>query len=232
MVFVASPVFAQADAATADTTTEHSMKKPDSAGHQLCIGIDLVSPVRNAFYTDRHGYEGEADYYLRNEFYLAAEAGSGGSKVDYPDLKYTTTNTFFRAGFNKTILARESKTDWDMMFFGLRAAYTQVTRSAASFTVLDSMWGNTTGSRPDTHFGVIWAELTGGMRVELLKGLFAGWNLRGKFIMNGKSFQKDAPLYIAGYGKGDKNSSFDFNLYISYGFRWARKFKAASVGIK
>ncbi len=222
MVFGASPVFAQADTATIDTT-EHVVKKPDSAGHQLCLGFDIVSPVRNSFYTDRFSYEAEADYYLHNEFYLAAEAGWGGSKVDYPDLKYTTTNTFFRAGFNKTILTRESKTDWDMMFFGLRVAYTQVDRSAATFTIIDSMWGNTQGTRSGRNFGVVWAELTGGMRVQLLRSLFAGWNLRGKFLMNGKSFKQDAPLYIAGFGKGDKSAVFDFNLYISYAIRWGRK---------
>ena len=39
-------------------------------------------------------------------------------------------------------------------------------------------------------------------------------NLVGKFVMNGKSFRDLSPLFIAGYGKGDKNANFDFNLYI------------------
>jgi hypothetical protein len=61
------------------------------------------------------------------------------------------------------------------------------------------------------------------MRVELAKGLLAGWNLRGKFLMNGRSFKDLAPLNIAGYGKGDKNANFDFNLYLAYAIRWNRK---------
>ena len=65
------------------------------------------------------------------------------------------------------------------------------------------------------------------MRVELFKGLFAGWNMRAKFLMNGRSFKDDAPLYIAGYGKGDKGAVFDFNLYISYGIRWKRTYRPA-----
>ena len=228
-ILSSSPVFAQADTARADTLSEHKVKKVDSAGHQLCLGIDIVNPVRNNYYTDRYGYEAEADYYLRNEFYAAAEAGWGGSKVNYPDLKYTTANNFFRIGFNKTILTRDNWHDWDMMFFGLRGAFTEIDRSASTFTILDSLWGNRSGSRSGIKFNAIWAEITGGMRVEILHGLYAGWNMRGKFLMNGKSFRNDAPLYIAGYGKGDKNSAFDFNLYISYGIRWKRHYKVENV---
>ena len=223
LAFCSSPVYAQPDATKADSLSVEKVKKHDSAGHQLCLGIDLVSPVRNSFYSDRYGYEIEGDYYLRNEFYLAVEGGWGGSKVNYPDLKYTTTNTFFRVGFNKTILPRDNKQDWDMMFFGLRAAFTPIDRSAASYTILDSLWGNSPGTQKAIKFNAIWAELTAGMRVELVQGLFAGWNVRGKFLMNQKSFRNDAPLYIAGYGKGDKNAVFDFNLYLSYGIRWKRK---------
>jgi hypothetical protein len=223
LVFCSSSAYAQADTTRADSLSEKKVRKPDSAGHQLCLGIDVVNPVRNNFFSDRYGYEAEADYYLRNEFYLALEGGWGGSKVTYTDLKYTTTNTFFRIGFNKTILPRDNKQDWDMMFFGLRAAFTPIARSASTFTILDSLWGNQPGSQGATKFIAIWAELTGGMRVELVKGLFAGWNVRGKFLLNQKSFRNDAPLFIAGYGKGDKNAVFDFNLYISYGIRWKRK---------
>jgi hypothetical protein len=75
-------------------------------------------------------------------------------------------------------------------------------------------------------------ELTGGMRVELVKGLMAGWNLRGKFMMNGKSFKDLSPLNIAGYGKGDKNAAFDFNVYMSYAIRWKKKTPPKQSGIK
>jgi hypothetical protein len=215
--------FAQADTTAAEPDKPKRNKYADSAGHQLTLGIDIVSPLRNNYYTDRYGYEASADYFLKNEFYAVAEGGWGGSKVNYPDLKYTTTNTFFRAGFTKCILARDRPKDWDMMFFGLRVAYTDINRSAADFVITDSLWGNVHGTRSGISFKAFWAELTGGMRVEVFKGLFAGWNMRGKFMMNSKSFRNDAPLYIAGFGRGDKGAVFDFNLYISYGIRWKKK---------
>ena len=222
-------VFAQAaDTVAVDTLAVQKTKKKDLAGHQLCFGADIVHPINNAFVSDRFGYEFEMDYYTHNELYLAAEGGWGGSTVAYTDLKYNTTNNFFRFGFNKSILTRDRPTDWDMMFIGFRAGIADVNRAPATFTVLDSVWGNTTGTAPGKSFLAYWAEITGGMRVEFVRGLFGGWNIRGKFLMNGRSFNDLAPLYIAGYGKGDKNVNFDFNVYISYGIRWRRRNSALS----
>jgi hypothetical protein len=218
------PVCAQTDTATTEEDAdEPPARKKFVAGHQLAFGIDLVQPIRNSIVKNRYSYEAEIHYYLKNEYYAVAEGGWGGSEVNYDDLKYTTTNYFGRAGFNKSILYRESAKDWDMMFVGLRAAMSNVNRGAATYTVIDSVWGNLAGVSPGKSFVAAWAEITTGMRIELAHGILVGWNGRAKFLMNGKSFKDLAPLNIAGYGRGDKNSNFDFNLYLSYAIRWNRK---------
>lgn len=218
---VSSPVYAQAD--TTATDTMKAKKTPaELPGHQLCIGVDIFRPILHNLQTDRYSYEVAVDYYARNEYYLVAEGGYGGCEVNYTDLKYTTQNTFLRLGFNKSVLARNSVKDWDMMLIGFRVAASDINRSSANYVVTDSLWGNEAGTSSAKSFAALWAELTGGMRVELVKGLCAGWNLRAKFLMNGKSFKDLSPLYIAGYGKGDKNSIFDFNVYVSYAIRWKR----------
>ena len=211
---------ARVDTAAVDST---ALVPKVQAGHQLALGIDIIRPIVNANATDKYAYEFAADYYLKNETYLAAEGGFGSSKVDYSDLKYTTNNSFFRFGFNKYVFSRMEPKDWGGLFIGLRAAAANVQRSAATYTVIDSVWGNGSGSLPSKDFFCYWAELTAGVRVELIHGLFAGWNIRGKFMLNGKSFSDLSPLYIAGYGRGDKNAVFDFNFYLSYGIRWKRK---------
>jgi hypothetical protein len=217
----AVPAFAQSD--TAANAEESTPDRPKNiAGHQLAIGFDVAAPVRNYLTKNRYSYELEANYYLKNEFYAVAEGGWGGSEVNFTDLKYNTTNYFGRLGFNKSILYRESPHDWDMMFIGIRAALSNVNRGAATYTIIDSVWGNQAGISSGKSFVAGWLEITTGMRVELIKGVLAGWNLRGKFLMNGKSFKDLAPLNIAGYGKGDKNANFDFNLYICYAIRWNR----------
>lgn len=222
------PVMAQTDtAAKTDEQEAEPERKKHIAGHQLMLGVDILQPVINNMVKNRRTFEGEVSYYYKNEYYLVAEAGWGGSDVAYTDLQYTTTNSFARLGFNKSILYRESPRDWDMMFIGLRAAAANIGRSAAAYTVTDSVWGNIAGFSPEKSFTAVWAEITTGIRVELVKGLMAGWNIRGKFLMNGKSFRDLAPLHIAGFGKGDKNANFDFNLYLSYAIRWNRKTEPA-----
>lgn len=218
-----------ATASEAEADDEPTPRKKYTGGHQLTLAVDLFHPAMAQWATDRKTYEGEVTWYLKkNEYYAVLEGGWGSSTVNYPDLKYTTTNYFARAGFNKSVLYRESEKDWDMMFIGLRLAGGTLSRSAASYTIVDTVWGNATGLSPQKSFPVFWVEITTGTRVELARNLMAGWNIRGKFMMNGRSFSDLAPLHIAGFGRGDKNSSFDFNLYLVYALRWDRKAAAES----
>lgn len=210
-----------ADTVAVDSTDEEPAKKKiQPISHQLCIGADILHPVLNYYSDNKASYFFEAHYYLKSEFYGVLEGGWGSSSVNYPDLQYNTKNSFVCLGFNKSILTRESPEDWDMMFMGMRLGYANVNRSEGSYMVTDSLWGSSVGVSPAKTFPAVWAELTGGMRVELLKGFLAGWNMRGKFLLNGRSFKDLAPLNIAGYGRGDKNAAFDFNVYVSYAIRW------------
>ena len=61
-------------------------------------------------------------------------------------------------------------------------------------------------------------ERTG--NVESLRNLMAGWNIRGRFLLNERAFRELSPVFIAGYGKGDRSTVFDFNFFICYTFRW------------
>lgn len=209
-----------------DTTSDTAAEKPVpkfEGGHQLNIGVDIVRPVANYFSDNNKSYEFAADYYLKNELYLAAEGGWGTSDVKYSDLNYSTKNSFVRVGFNKILLARENPKDWGGIMMGLRLGSAFIERGTATYTIADSVWGNGSGTIAGKRFNGIWTEVTAGVRVELYKGLMAGWNLRGKFMLNSKSFNDLSPLYIAGYGRGDKNAVFDINFYLSYAIRWKRK---------
>ncbi len=212
-----------ADTAVRDTS-KVEIKKADSTKHQLTLGVDIFHPILFSSNGDKVGYEFMAEYYLKNELYLVAEGGWGSSKVAYDDLKYTSNNTFGRIGFNKVLLPRDKPSDWGGMFMGLRLGATSIERSSAQYTVVDSVWGSTGGIVPSKNFMGYWLEITGGVRVELYKGIMAGWNIRGKFLLNNSEFKDLAPLYVSGYGKGDKNAIFDFNFYLAYAIRWKRHY--------
>lgn len=188
--------------------------------HQLRLGVDIGKPVINAFIKSRYSYEAAVDYALKKEVYLTAEGGWGGSDVDYTDLKYSTRNTFVKFGFDKTMVPRLFPSDWDMLFVGLRYGIAFLKRNDATYTTDDGFWGTTTGTIGGKSITGHWAEITAGIRVELWKGVFAGYTVRGKFLINQKAFKELPPQYIAGYGKGEKATVFDFNFYLQYALRW------------
>ena len=149
--------------------------------------------------------------------------GFGNSNIQYADLKYATNNSFLRVGFDKSLFARKRPQDWGLGFFGLRYGLALIQRGDAQYTTDDGLGGHTSGQIASDNFNAHWLELCGGMKVELFRGLFAGWTIRSKFLLNQKAFGDLKPAYIAGYGAGEKLTAFDYNFYIAYAFRWASK---------
>jgi hypothetical protein len=216
-------VVADTVAVVDSTSVSDTAVKREIGSRQLVFGADIILPARAFFETQRKGYEFQADYYLHGEIYLAAEGGWGSSNVNYTDLKYTTTNQFVRIGFNKVLLPRENAADWGGLLLGMRLGVATIHRSPVTYTIVDSLWGSSDGALRGKQFNGYWMEINGGVRVELVKGLLAGWLVRGKFLLNHKDFKDLAPIYVAGYGRGDKNAVFDINFYLSYAIRWKRR---------
>ena len=203
-----------------DTVDVNAISAIEPNQKQLRLGVDLSRPVMNMLVKSRHSYEFIVDYSLPKEIYLVAEGGFGGSDINYPDLKYTSTNTFVKVGVERSMLQRMFPEDWDLLFVGVRYGMAFIKRKEATFTTNDQFWGATTGTIPAKNITGHWAELTAGLRVELFKGIFTGYTIRGKFLLNQGPFRELPPAYVAGYGKGEKNTVFDFNFYLQYALRW------------
>ncbi|MFA6149761.1 MAG: DUF6048 family protein [Chitinophagaceae bacterium] len=210
-------VFAQAD--TEDSVTQKSTIKY----HQLRFNFDAAKLLNNSLVDNVKIYEAGLDYYLNNELYGVAEFGAGTSNIDYPDLKYKSSNSFVRLGVDKTLFERKKPNDWGMAFIGCRYGLGFVKRNVALYTTDDGFGGITSGSISSSDFTAHWFELTGGMRIELFKNTFAGWNVRFKFLLNQKSFGDLKPQSIAGYGAAENGTVFDYNFYLSYAIRWSSK---------
>lgn len=211
------------DTATVDTS-EEVVVRTEPTVHQLALSFDVFQPIMNYHNEVKEGYQFAIDYYLHKELYLVLEGGWGSAHVNYSDLAYNSKNSYYAFGFNKSLINRLTPNDWDMVFMGLRLAAAPIERTMGTYTVVDSFWGSTSGTIPAKNFVGVWAEITAGIRLELIKGFCVGWNIRGKFMLDGKSFKDLPPTYIAGYGKGDKGSVFDFNFYLTYALRWNRRY--------
>lgn len=188
--------------------------------NQVRFGVDIAKPIIYSFSGDRKSFEFEADYYWKKEMYLAADAGWGSSRWSDTSLSLTSSNVFFKAGINKSMLSRVLPNDFDMAFIGFRYGIALIDRGDASFRTRDAFWGETIGTIPGKNMTAHWLEVVAGTKIEIHNGIFAGWTARGKFLLNKTAFRELPPSYIAGYGAGDKNTIFDFNFYISYAIRW------------
>lgn len=223
ILFLAATVSASA---LDDVEEEDALPAIVDSAHQLRLGFDVSRILFNQMQKDKEkriSYELELDFYWRRDMYIVAEGGWGNASLKYADLSYSSDNIFFRAGINKSLLPRLAQKDWDMAFVGLRYGLGFINRSDANYVITDSTWGTVSGSVPGTNLSAQWIELTGGVRVEVAKHLFLGWNMRGKFMLNAKQFTELPPYNIAGYGKGEKKTIFDFNVFLSYAIRWDRK---------
>ncbi len=202
----------------ADSLTEKAPKPPYE--HQIKIGFDISRIAFNLMYPSRQSYEFQGDYLLRNDLYVNVETGYGKGEIDYYFLKYQTNSFFLKAGVQKLLVSRISKNDFDVVFIGANYAIGTGKRTEATYQVASAFGGIASGTVAPQNFTVHWGELVAGIRVEFLPRVFAGWNIRGKFLLNSGVFRELSPSFIAGYGKGDQTTSFDFNFYLCYALRW------------
>jgi Domain of unknown function (DUF6048) len=213
----------QATDTVATDTVKPRVRLPERSGRHLSLAIDLAHPIINQYTSGHTAWDFSVDYYLSHDLYLVADGGFGGSDINFTNLAYKTTNSFLKAGVNRSLLLRNDSADWNNLFIGFRLGAASVNRTAANYIITDSLWGNSAGTQPGKDFVAVWAEIGMGVRVQLVRNLFAGWYMSGRFMVNGKSFSDLAPAYIAGFGKADKNSAFDFDVYLSYAFNWKRR---------
>lgn len=207
-----------ADSNQVASVTKTSSQRP--AVRQLTVGFDFGRILFNNLFPSRKGYEIQADYNWNENLFFAAEAGWGRGKIDYSFLKYTTKGTFVRIGINKTLLGSLGPNDFDNAFIGVRYGMGFGNMSDAAFSISSPFGGQSDGEAPGQSYFVHWGELVAGLRVGLGHNIYAGWTVRGKFLFNAGTFENLSPNYIPGFGKGDKNTIFDFNFYLSYGIQW------------
>lgn len=191
--------------------------------HQLSVGFDVSRFLFNNLFPSRQGYEIQADYNWKKNLYWAAEAGWGKGNVDYSFLKYQTKGSFLRLGIEQSLLGILGPKDFDNAFIGVRYGIGLGNMSNVHFTVPSPFGGTSEGNAPGQSYWVHWGEIVAGVKVSIWNNFYAGWMIRGKFLINPKTFKTLSPNYIPGFGKGDKNTVFDFNFYLSYGIQWTRK---------
>nr|MBP6316080.1 hypothetical protein [Chitinophagaceae bacterium] len=181
------------------------------------IGVDLSKFVASYIDDRYNSYEFTVDLHYKRDIYFVTDFGFGNSQVSNPQISYGSKNAFVRLGVDKTFFGKEFRGDMDNAFIGVRYGAGFVNRTAGTYFIKDTVWGNASGDVQKATFVAQWVELVGGFRMEILKNIFVGWNIRVKTFVNPKKFAELPPPYLAGYGQSEKNTAFGYNFYLLYG---------------
>ncbi len=205
-----------------DSSSKKKVKEPFE--RQLRVMVDVFQPISNIISPGKYTYELALDYNISKDAFLVFEAGNGGGKVDYDNLKYKSNNTFFKFGIEKSFFDPMYTGDWDMIVMGARYGIGFGQRGDATFTIPNPFGGIAAGETPAKNFVAHWGEVLMGLRFEILPRVYMGWNVRMRFNFTPGIFDGQvAPKHLAGYGQADKANAFGFNYYIGYAIRWNKK---------
>ena len=182
---------------------------------QVRVSTDIAKLITNTNSSNKD-VQLAIDALLKKDTYYTLELGQGSSSVDNSLLNYATSNRFIKLGLDKSLLIPINNKDLDIAFVGFRLAATSINRSEGEYNTSHSFWGTTNGIVPSARFFAPWFEFLGGIKVDVLPSITAGWTLRWKFMFNHAQLSELPPAYIAGFGNASNATAFDFNFYIGY----------------
>ena len=184
----------------------------------LRVGYDVSRVLLPYIDTTRTAFEFSADFEVRPYYYLVAEYGR--QKVNFTNqwYEYASEGYFYRVGFDYNFLGKKLPVNhYEMVFMGFRYGHASYSHWLDSIYVGDNYWGDVfieNYGPVDLHAN--WFEITGGIRGELFKNCFIGWNFRARVMINQKKDDTIYPYYIPGFGLGDRKTTIGFNYYILF----------------
>ncbi|HEY1164366.1 MAG TPA: DUF6048 family protein [Chitinophaga sp.] len=184
----------------------------------LRIGVDLSRIAVKAFQPYRTDVSVSADYRLKKNLYAAAEAGWHTTSHSDTNYTYKGNGAFVTIGVDNNFLKKQDTKERFLFYGGVRYGFAHLNYEAPSYTIYDSYWGDRIkGSFPKTSVNAHWMELLIGIKAEVLKNFFLGWNIREKIMISGPDKNSQfPPIIIPGFGNGTKGSQIDWQYTVSY----------------
>lgn len=209
------PVAAQSEA------KKNTAKKDSiSLWQGILVEIDLVPLVQTAIVNkDIFGFQGNAQVNLKNKYFPTLEAGfAGAKKSSADDIHFKTNGLFGKLGMDIPVFKpkKQSTQENNLFLAGVRLGISHFNYSLNNLVITDGYWGGSEtinfDKTPSTKF---WFEINAGLRVEVFKNTFMGWNIKNRHLINKAKPGEIAPWYIPGYGLG-KDSGWGFSYTIGY----------------
>ncbi len=182
----------------------------------LSLGIDL-SPIITHFVKDeRTGIAFIGRYGIKNRLFAGAEIGYENIKYNNDTYNYKSNGTFFRIGIDYDLYNSDVYPTNNNIFIGIRYAFAWQSQESNSFTIVDSYWGDYTGSIGSNSVTSHSADVLFGLRCEVVRNFYMGWSFRGRFLIASSHSDKLKPYIVAGYGKYDNRANIGFTYTLEY----------------
>lgn len=201
------------------------------------FGVDLFKLTRTALDDNYTGFEINGDYRFTDEIYLAAEIGNDQFTFDESNLVVDSDGSYIKLGANYNFYK-----NWigmqNQIYGGLRiglSSYSQTLKEFNFFTSDNTFEPETQiVSREFNNLSAIWTEFQFGLKVELLRNIFAGVHVQIKFLMSETELQNFDNIFIPGFNITNDFSSIGagWGYSISYLIPFKTKRKTQSVNPK
>jgi len=192
-----------------------------SERYGLRLGVDLYRLSRPIYDDNFSGIEIVGDYRYNKKFYIAAEAGFiNDYTVTDEQVNFTTKGGYLKIGFDYNAYENWLEME-NMIYAGIRYGVSTFSQNLNSYTIYDSsdyfedvtLYPNHEYSGLTAH----WAEVVGGIKVEMLDNLYLGFSVRLNILLSEKQPDNFANLYIPGFNRTYEGSfGAGFNYTLSY----------------
>ena len=188
----------------------------------LISSFGIISQVNKEY----QGFEAVADFRIKKNLYVAAEAGNEEVTKQVEQVNFTTKGTYYKIGFDLNMFENWEGMD-NQVLLGLRLASSSHNQFLNSYTLLDRspFWqepgsitssGFATGER--SNLNAFWLEVIAGFKVEVVNNIYLGLSLRLNRLISDTVPDNFDNIHIPGFNKKTEDNKFgaSFNYTLTY----------------
>ncbi|MFV0507495.1 MAG: DUF6048 family protein [Bacteroidales bacterium] len=184
------------------------------------IGTNILKPLMGMYsYGEDSGIEIMADYEFVPNWFIATELGHEKFGINNSYIDLEGNGQYFKIGTNLNIL-KDKKQDARRHSIEVIMRYAFSTNSQRVNSITHSnYWGEATNTNyPNQKFSAQWGELGLGLKAEIFKNFFMGWEVRAMMIVSNPDIYPNA-FRVAGFGQHRS-----LNVAIGYSFMYLLPF--------
>lgn len=203
-----------------------NLKAQDTVLFPLKIraGIDLAGPGIYLYDKNNLSMEGLISFDWNEKRSYVFEGGYLNYRYSQYNYEYMSKGVFIRLGIDFNLLKPEMSLGRYWAGIGLRYGLSIFNSETPAFNH-DNYWGTVNSSIPSRTSIGHFIEADPGVRTELFKNLTIGWTIRLRFLISGGGGKDLKPIYIPGFGNGDKMTTVGIGYFVT----WNIPFKTKTV---